>query len=489
MILRKEENATALHLSIESDVDIKIIRMLIQHGPYINALDINLYTPFHHLFLGSVPPETDFYFDKFQLLLNSGASVNAKLLEGSQVMHGAVHVYHSREREKEHDASVQPLCVKVIERLIECRAELDVPNLSMLTPFQYAISTGCNHLLECFLNLGVDVNKGNQIYTAPFMLLAKTNLYLERYEDDEKYVNRILKCIDLLLLHEANINIKNKLKDTPLHYLLHSPTSVNIKVLQTFLKKGASVNQQNSLLQSPIFCIGLNKQEEFYISLDTKEEIIRILKQYGAKLDLQDINGRTPLCWYFKQEDKEMVEILLQTGSDVNARDKFGRTCCHYAALEDMDQEWTTLLEAYGAVQNIKDLNGMTPLMYESYNGKYKKLSSSMMTYVNILKLCDRFIPANVDVSVEPRVNILKEFLGDTEDFCLRLLQDKQRGCLLMNKELNEIKNEVHILLQRIANIVKEKDSRFAFTPELSGSMCEGTKIGNMDEFDYICYS
>ena len=133
-----------------------------------------------------MPPETDFDFDKFQLLLNSGVSVSAKFLDGSQVMHVAIHVYHSAEREKEHDVSVPPLCGKLIEILKECGAELDVTNLSMWTQFQYAISTGSNHLLECFFNLGVDSNKGTYIHAASFILLAKTNHYLERYEDEEK---------------------------------------------------------------------------------------------------------------------------------------------------------------------------------------------------------------------------------------------------------------------------------------------------------------
>jgi ankyrin repeat protein len=59
--------------------------------------------------------------------------------------------------------------------------------------------------------------------------------------------------------------------------------------------------------------------------------------------------------------DKEMVEILLNNGCDVNQIDNHGWTPLHYAASNRLEEIIKVLID-YGADRTIKDIWGNTPI-------------------------------------------------------------------------------------------------------------------------------
>jgi len=96
--------------------------------------------------------------------------------------------------------------------------------------------------------------------------------------------------------------------------------------------------------------------------------------------------------------------------------------------------------------------------------------------------------PIDKNLNVDNHVAKLKSQLGDIHSLCLNYLSDPDEGPVKMTEELEIIKEEINTLMGRIARGVKELDTRMGFTPVLSGSMSEGTKIGRMDEFDFLLY-
>ena len=91
----------------------------------------------------------------------------------------------------------------------------------------------------------------------------------------------------------------------------------------------------------------------------TMEEAEDELNEQNAKLFFDAI----------KQNDIEAVEVLLEEGVDVNAKDNYGATPLISAAFFGYTEIAELLLEA-GADPNIKDKDGWTPLMIAAMDGK-----------------------------------------------------------------------------------------------------------------------
>lgn len=80
------------------------------------------------------------------------------------------------------------------------------------------------------------------------------------------------------------------------------------------------------------------------------------------------LNGATPLHNAAFNNNKEMVELLLANGADVNAKDNGGQTPLFYSIY--IGKKTTAeLLLAHGADVNAKDVGGMTPLHWATSHG------------------------------------------------------------------------------------------------------------------------
>ena len=67
-------------------------------------------------------------------------------------------------------------------------------------------------------------------------------------------------------------------------------------------------------------------KESFPLLLSVKlgdREIVQFLLQQGAKIDMRDKNGETALFEAVRQNDLEMAEILIEAGSDINAKGRY----------------------------------------------------------------------------------------------------------------------------------------------------------------------
>jgi uncharacterized protein len=90
----------------------------------------------------------------------------------------------------------------------------------------------------------------------------------------------------------------------------------------------------------------------------------------GADIELRDRFGRTPLINAVSAEYYlPLIEYLLEKGANVNAQDKSGWAALHFCA-QDNKLEVAELLIKNGATVDIKDQWGNTPLM-RSVNKTY----------------------------------------------------------------------------------------------------------------------
>ena len=92
------------------------------------------------------------------------------------------------------------------------------------------------------------------------------------------------------------------------------------------------------------------------------KDVVELLLSKGAEVNAKNRDGWTPLHEAASSGQKDVVELLLSKGAEVNAKVKDGRTPLHEAAYADRKKEVVELLLSKGAEVNAKDDEGRTPL-------------------------------------------------------------------------------------------------------------------------------
>ena len=95
-----------------------------------------------------------------------------------------------------------------------------------------------------------------------------------------------------------------------------------------------------------------------------KAETVQLLIQHGADVTARDDTHSTPLHLASSKMCTETVDLLIEHGSDVNAKDANQSTPLHLAASSQLKLEGTIvrLLLKRGAKVDAKDSEGRTPL-------------------------------------------------------------------------------------------------------------------------------
>lgn len=96
------------------------------------------------------------------------------------------------------------------------------------------------------------------------------------------------------------------------------------------------------------------------------KEIVEILIDAGSDVNAKNAVNRTMLMAAANSSSKEIVRMLLTAGSDVNARDCNGNT----ALIKASSKEIAQMLIEYGADVNAKDERGNTPLIKAAENNR-----------------------------------------------------------------------------------------------------------------------
>lgn len=93
----------------------------------------------------------------------------------------------------------------------------------------------------------------------------------------------------------------------------------------------------------------------------------------GVSVDLPTLNvaytsdGTTPLMLACNHGQDEVVELLIEKGANIMARDSFGGTALHDSVYRDSNS--TLLLIKAGAAIDTQSINGLTPLMIAAMYG------------------------------------------------------------------------------------------------------------------------
>ncbi len=127
------------------------------------------------------------------------------------------------------------------------------------------------------------------------------------------------------------------------------------KRMNELLRQGADINQKHpKSMETPLhFAVAYSKNHDF----------IRFLLKSGAKTDLLESHGYSPLFFAIHVKDPIAAEILLQNGAKTDIQGKKNGLSPLHFAVADGQIEIVKLLISHGANINLKAINGgLSPL-------------------------------------------------------------------------------------------------------------------------------
>ncbi len=235
-----------------------------------------------------------------------------------------------------------------VKALLAAGADVNTRDTRQTTPLMQAAAFGSLEAMKLLVDAGADVNARNAFDATALMWS----------------VNDIRK-VRLLLSKGADVNAKSKLGRTALH--MAAADDGGTAVVKLLLEKGADANATDTQHSTPLVEAA-------------NRETARMLIDKGADVNAKNADGLTALMNAVGGPgafgDVAWVKLLLSHGADVNAVSKApssitvkngpvdvgGLTPLILAVTFDSREVVQVLLDA-GAEVNVKDIRGMTPVM------------------------------------------------------------------------------------------------------------------------------
>jgi len=283
----------------------EVAKLLLTNGSKVNSNNKN-------------PTDTPHYFavtngdiEIVEMLLDRGANVNAQSKDGTTVLHLAVETVHE----------------KTVKLLLEYGVNVDAEDKDGKTLLHFAVEKGHTLIVEHVLKHCPDLNNRSN--------RRALNVAVHGYGIGYS------KIIENLLQYGFTVNPE----DVNNCKLLHAAVEKGyLKMVEELLKYGTDVNMLYNATYGrgymPLHVAAVNKQEE----------VAKLLISYGADVNTQDETGKTPIFYATQNADfritkllltnkanikdnpellniavekecREIVEVLLEHGADVNASD------------------------------------------------------------------------------------------------------------------------------------------------------------------------
>ncbi len=168
------------------------------------------------------------------------------------------------------------------------------------------------------------------------------------------YQNTLVRAVDsqdadevrALIVSGENVNGKDENYDniTPLFIAVENG---NIEIVQMLLDYGAKINIRDKTRQTPIM----------RLDSDATPALVNLLTRQGAKVNQVDSEGNSALILAARDVNTDVLRALIGAGANVNAANKTGETPLMNAAAAG-DVESVRLLLQSGANVNARDKDG-----------------------------------------------------------------------------------------------------------------------------------
>ena len=495
----------SLHNAVRTNSIEEVQKLLQKHGVDVNVRDSLGNTPLHLTKDKSIA----------SLLLNAGAQPNLQNVEGDT----ALNSWHVLNLEN-FTCFTSPLdqleitglfsdhrkLLDIISLLLEAGASPNIQNKhgynSLHSLFVYGGTAGLNlepvlihELMSLLLQFNVDVNMVDYEKCTPLHRAVK-----------EPHITNA----EMLISSGAHVDARDYRGMTPLQHMFYSD---NTEMIQLLLRSSASVNSQDIYGRTTLSSAA---------KVGNEPVVKLLLQDSGTCVNLADKNGVTPLHLAAGFKHVNLTEMLIRASADLNARDVLNATPLHFAAYGGTPEIITLLLEA-GADPKLTDNAGLLPAQYalsrhyyhttlkfgEDYchdiaknvlnHTKIKQSTTADDIIVQSLPADDIFtmiIPASkvylnaFDSTLVPQDS--KDYMsaksaGSAPGYLHSMCFVPGVGQIPTHMaEVENMRQSVEEFMSKWVEKIAEIDDRFKGTLLQSGSVYEGTKVGDPDEFDYM---
>ncbi|XP_017322833.1 ankyrin repeat and SOCS box protein 4 [Ictalurus punctatus] len=185
------------------------------------------------------------------------------------------------------------------------------------TPLHVACAMSHADCVALLLNWGVKVNSMSRSGYTPL-----------HYCITQESVD----CARQLILQGADVNMpsQNIDEDTPLHTAARHGIS---ELVGLYITHGADVNAFNAHMETPLMTAAFSAMDDHVQTYSEQHHLVcRMLLDYGANPNLQDINHKTALHKASWNCDQTLMHILLDAGADPKIVDMSGNPALQYTS-------------------------------------------------------------------------------------------------------------------------------------------------------------
>lgn len=458
---------TALHMSMDGQIDPAVVKTLLSWGADPSALDAKGSPILHEVIYRA----WEDFVDKFRsemYMLTHRISISTSEDKHTEVDEGSTYF------EKVHYLCQSGADINQINTATGlCVLHFWCQNMqwAMADCLNVGISDWCFRFLDCLLSNGADVNSLSKRGDTPIVYIAKRSYKPAHHE----FISSYRLIVRLLVSKIAFINRRDIHERSLLHISAELSNIVLMKELLTFK---CQINAQDmfglSALHITTHTITLDET-------DFVQDMIKLLVSEGANVNSQDKHGSTPLQHAIHMNNSTAVESLIKLGASTHIVDNCGRTAIDLAIIEGNRYTCQILGIVYsGTGQQSNEVTDVRHgLFYPqcckmTYGGDTREPHTPEV--VKNYEL-DDWLPRN------PICYHNNKFVIQNSICCLETNKSQMKYTLI---DAAVIKKEIFQMLQELASLVQRENELFASTVIFGGSVSEGTKVGSPDEFDFV---
>lgn len=350
----------------------------------------------------------------------------------------------------------QPYAIETLQVLVDLGVDLTTELSSRgETLLHRAVEYGVSlETIQFLIRSGLSVNQQNCLGMTPLHMMRFTDCNLD-CDEEEKY--RHVKVVKCFIEEGYHVNCQDIFGCTVVHYIVSEMRQSSI--LQYLISHGANINVKDRNGEAPLHL------SCYWRNVTNVKEMI----DGDCLTDIRDNQGATIFHYTVFYNNPTVLEYLLndlREPSLIDAPDDSGRTPLQLAMC-------------FGYVELIE--------LFNRYFQSFKKSPSKFVGNMpDCFPLKDEFeVFEQEEVNSMPSEDFVMK--DDQNKTLHKVLSSPVIGMLPELDEVKRVEEAVNQLIEQVSMKVNKNCPLFSFEPRLSGSLSEGTKCGFPNEFDLLC--